>query len=279
MTEPSIDDVRKLLGAHGHGFQHAVLRMAESLTSRQSPWVFEAAEYPVGDAVAPMHIDFVLRARRSHVYLVAECKRADPARANWCFIKTPYTWRNASGNELAFQEVRSDSTGLPAATILEKNASIEASHLGFEMRTGEKGEGLVSGSAIKDATAQVLRGMNGFINDLFLTRKLVLRDPDTALFIPAIFTTATLFLAEGDLGEADIATGRLPSQWGNLKKVEWLWYTYNQSPALTHRIPSDSAAEALDLSRNIRAEYSRTIAMVSPSGIEKFLGPQLFHWL
>ena len=91
MTEPTPNDVRKLLGAHGHGFQYAVLRRAKELAEKRlSNWVFEAAEFPVGTSESPIHVDFVLRDLQATVYLVVECKRADPARANWCFLKAPY---------------------------------------------------------------------------------------------------------------------------------------------------------------------------------------------
>ncbi|MFZ1804688.1 MAG: hypothetical protein WAU05_12245, partial [Nitrospira sp.] len=92
MAKPTITDVRKVLGSHGYGFQYAVLRRAEELAAeRRSKWVFEAAEFPVGTAESPTHIDFILRNAHSTVYLVGECKRANPAHANWCFLKAPYT--------------------------------------------------------------------------------------------------------------------------------------------------------------------------------------------
>lgn len=279
MTEPTITDVRKVLGAHGYGFQYAVLRRAEELaTERRSKWVFEAAEFPVGTAESPAHIDFILRNARSTVYLVGECKRADPAHANWCFLKAPYIRRNSSEAELVFQEVVYQADTLVVAQPRTRQASLESTHLAFELRTGAKGEGSGGRSAINDATAQVLRGSNGLLDHLFQEQRVYRGDRHNAVFVPVIFTTARLWVAKGDLSAADLATGRLSEDWGELISVPWLWYTYNQSPALRHKLPSASQGQ-LSLSETLHAEYSRTIAIVGSEGIDKFLSADLISWL
>ncbi len=169
MPEPTPADVRKVLSSHGYAFQYAVLRRAEELSRQnRSSWVFEAAEFPVGELQNTIHIDFILRARERSVYLVAECKRVDPARASWCFAKAPYTRRNAYENELVFQEVGYLPTGSSFSCPRTKKASLASCHLGFELRTSSKGDGTTrGGSAINDATTQVLRAVNGLVNHLF----------------------------------------------------------------------------------------------------------------
>jgi hypothetical protein len=279
MTDPTLSDVRKVLGAHGYGFQYAVLRRAEELSAQQlSSWVFEAAEFPVGTADSPTHIDFILRNAHSTVYLVVECKRADPARANWCFLRAPYTRRNSSEGELVFQEVVYEAETLVASQPRTKHASLESTHLGFELRTGAKGEGTGEGKAIKDATAQVLRGANGLLDHLFPQQRAYRGDRRNVLFVPAIFTTAQLWVAKGDLSVANLTTGLLPEGWGALSSVPWLWYTHNQSPALRHRLPSSSQTQVF-LSDALHAEYSRTIAIVGSDGIDAFLRADLISWL
>src|SRR5262245_21648978 len=210
MTEPTPSDARKVLGAHGHGFQYAVLRRADDLSAR-TRWVFEVAEFPVGELQNTIHIDFVLRARDRGVYLVAECKRADLARANWCFVKAPYTRRNASENELVFQEVGHRPDYRPGyqpdnfvfAQPRMKNAGLASCDLGFELRTSARGEGTTGGgSAIREATTQVLRAMNGLVDHLFLRPATSFEEVGSALFLPVIFTTARLWVAEGDLSAA-----------------------------------------------------------------------------
>lgn len=279
MMEPTITDVRKVLGSHGYGFQYAVLRRAEELAAeRRSRWVFEAAEFPVGKAESPIHIDFILRNADSTVYLVGECKRADPAHANWCFLKAPYTRRNSSEAELVFQEVVYQAETLVAARPRTKHASLESTHLGFELRTGAKGEGSGGRSAINDATTQVLRGSNGLLDHLFPEQRAYRGDRRNVVFVPVIFTTARLWVAKGDLSVADLTTGRLSEDWGELISVPWLWYTYNQSAALRHKLPSASQGQ-LSLSESLHAEYARTIAIVGSDGIDKFLSADLILWL
>jgi hypothetical protein len=278
MTEPTQSDARKVLGAHGHGFQYAVLRRANEL-SAQTSWVFEVAEFPVGGLQNTIHIDFVLKARHgANIYLVAECKRADPARANWCFVKAPYTRRNDFEKELVFQEVGYRPANFVFAKPRTHNASLDNCHLGFELRTSRQGEGTSGGgAAIREATTQVLRAMNGLIDHLFPGARTNAPGEGSALFLPVIFTTARLWVAEGDLSAADLATGRLPEDWGTLKSVRWLWFSHNQSHALRHQLPPSSIPP--DLSSYLHAESTRSIAVVGCEGIDGFLTSDLVSWL
>jgi hypothetical protein len=286
-----VSDVRKLLNTHGHAFQYSVLRRAEELCSeRKSRWIFEAAEFPVGDAVAPIHADFVLSTRpewavipnnaEHRAYVIAECKRADPARARWCFIKAPYTHRDPSEREIYFQQVRAGFANRTEPDVLRKSASIHTSHLGYELRTVQKGDGGGGGGgALRDATTQVLRAMNGFVDYRFPNATEQWERPIVTTFLPAVFTTASLLVAVGDLSVADLRTGELSSEWGEVEEVDWLWYTYNQSPALRHHVTSDAVSGSEPIARAIVREYSRTIAVVGPTGIDKFLAFDFMSWL
>src|SRR5436309_3010923 len=92
-----VASLRKVLNSHGHGFHYAVVRRAEELlSSRQSTWLFDGVEFPVTTAGQITHVDFILRSRTGRTLMIAECKRADPAKALWCFAKGAYTWRNAN---------------------------------------------------------------------------------------------------------------------------------------------------------------------------------------
>ena len=281
MSEPTEADVRKVLSAHGYAFQYAVLRRAEELASQAlSMWIFEAAEFPVDGLQNTTHVDFILRAARRSVYLVAECKRADPAWANWCFVKAPYTRRNAYEAELVFQEVTYRPANLVASRHHTKSATLASCHLGFELRTSSQEEGTSGGgSAIRDATSQVLRGVNGLVDQLFPGPATRVQTEGTTFFLPVIFTTAALWVAEGDLSAADLATGRLPEGWGALKNVPWLWFSHNQSPALRHQLPSPVAPGHLELPQALHAEYTRSIAVVGRDGIDTFLRADLPSWL
>ncbi len=98
------------------------------------------------------------------------------------------------------------------------------------------------------------------------------------VFVPAVFTTAQLSVANGDLSVTDLGTGLLPEEWGTLSSVPWLWYTHNQSPGLRHRLASASQGP-VSISDALLAEYARTIAIVGPDGIDAFLTADLISWL
>jgi hypothetical protein len=73
----------------------------------------------------------------------------------------------------------------------------------------------------------------------------------------------------------------LPKDWGKPKKVEYLWFNYNQSPALRHQLPymSISAPGEFDISRTVHAEYTRSIAVVGLAGMDSFFKADLVDWL
>lgn len=282
MTGPTIEDARKVLNSHGHAFQYAVLRRGEELSRQElTSWLFEAAEFPVGAPQSIIHIDFILRSQFRDTYLVAECKRADPAKANWCFLKVPYTRRNARENELVFQEVRCGPAIAVHARHHEVSASrIDSCHLGIEMRTSSQGDGTSgSGAAINSATTQVLRGLNGLVDYLYPSPTMSIRADQVIRFVPVIFTTAALWVVDGDLSLADLGTGRLPEDWGALKPVQWLWFNYNQSPSLRHQLPAPASPDHSDIPGALHAEYTRSIAVVGRDGIDTFLKTDLASWL
>lgn len=136
------------------------------------------------------------------------------------------------------------------------------------------------GGAIKDATNQVLRTLNGLIENMFPESARDEDRTDAALFIPVIFTTAELWVAEGDLSEADLVSGELSEKWATVTQVPWLWYTCNQSPALRHHFQNKSTTkrETFDISQALHEEFSRTIAVVGADAIDQFLGHNLVTW-
>jgi len=121
--------------------------------------------------------------------------------------------------------------------------------------------------------------MNGFINYRFSDEHFRWERQTVTTLLPVLFTTASLLIAVGDLSSANLKTGELPPDWGEVREVDWLWYTYNQSPALRHRVGASVASPIEPISRAIVRDYSRTIAVVSPSGIDAFLGMDFLSWL
>jgi len=283
--------LRKVLNTHGHSFHYAVIRRGEELSSeRRSKWIFDGAEFPVTTVGQTTHIDFILKTRHDRTFIVAECKRADPARALWCFTRAPYTWRSSYKSELAFDGIE---YGTERGTIRRRHSSNTERgvyHLGFELKTAGKGDGLgPSNSAINQAVAQVLRGTSGLINHLVNDAG---KSADTAQnttgfnrisrFVPAIFTTAQIFVTDADLGAADITTGELPIDAVKTEKRDWIWFMHNRSPSLKPDLdlylPSD-VYEAEGLSSDLRNEFARSIAIISSEGIDNFLTANLDDWI
>jgi len=85
----------KVLNSQGHAFQHSVIRAAEELyRESRSRWIFEVAELPVNLHGKDTRIDIIMRKQDTRIYLIGECKRANPALSNWCFARAPYVRRN-----------------------------------------------------------------------------------------------------------------------------------------------------------------------------------------
>jgi hypothetical protein len=271
--------LRKVLNSHGHGFHYAVLRRADQLSAAQrASWVLDAAEFPVVTGGSTTHIDFILRSRSHQTYLVAECKRVDPARARWCFVRAPYTWRNRREGEVIFDQFVYQPPNLldQQPRIVSMDRGIY--HLGFELKTDAPGEGLAQSSqAINQAMSQVLRATSGLINHHFERSRRSFTTKGMVRFIPVVFTTAQVWVTDVDLGSADIATGDLPTEAVRAQATDWIWCNHNRSPLL--RADLEWAHLSGELARELRLEFTRTIAIVGPEGIDKFLTTALEAWL
>jgi hypothetical protein len=285
------DELRKglvhALNVHGHAFQYAVLKAAEGLfEKRRSPWVFEAAEFPVSNKGAPSHIDFILRNKHEQFYFVAECKRCDPALSHWCFIKAPYVSRGiSSGRERIVREIvfkkRESSvvqTGLQWITRIG-----DIYHLPVELKSGDKGEGYYGRGQIKDAITQVLRGFNGMIefavNAMMMENHRLFKENTMgtlyASFLPVVFTTAKLWVCDYDISAADLESGKVDLGGAKLEERKWLFYQYAQSPDLKH--PYSAVEKESDISHILYIGYTRTIPIVSAAGISDFLSDSFWR--
>lgn len=190
---------------------------------------------------AGTRIDFILSRSRSSpsspfFYLICECKRANPALSNWCFIRAPYVRRNQSkGNDSLLIETVFQNSGINLFKISVNNLKplSDAYHFGVEVRANKQGDCKgESGKAIEEAVTQVLRGLNGYLDALSQNRQLV--EGSITHLLPVIFTTAQLWGSAADLGLADLTSGDLDSSNDKFESVPWLWYQYHMSPGLKH---------------------------------------------
>ena len=262
----------KVLNSHGYAFQYAVLQQAEvALSTRNSQWVFEAAEVPVVAGNAPTRIDFVLRRTQlagepdSPFYMVAECKRANPSLSNWCFVRAPYVVRNRSHEPFILEHVERDEKGLSTIGIplfVLQNAF----HVALEVKSG-KGENSAQGrGAVEEAATQVCRGLNGLIMAETRLRNPVVQNSD---FLPVIFTTANLWTTDANLGETELTSGDIDLDKESFEQQPWVVLQYHMSPALKHPFPPKSATR--DFAKLMDLEFIRSIPVVNATAIPQFL--------
>jgi hypothetical protein len=143
-TDPSElrppEGFHKLLNQHGHGFHYAVLREAHRLFDQGlSRWGFVTDEFPVSIRGVDTRIDFVLQhASNSRLYIIAECKRANPALANWCFLRAPYARRSEG---IYVDHLSWTVSGeMDIVEVTNVGYTAEAYHIGLEARTGSLGD-------------------------------------------------------------------------------------------------------------------------------------------
>lgn len=291
---PEFIEIRKCfetsLNEHGYSFQQSLLEKTQELYSPgRFGWSFEVSEFPVEVRGRGTRVDFVLRRHANGqsdqtVFMIAECKRANPAFSNWCFAKSHYSFRGQSKDSeyLLFESLNNgspkDVNGIVDDVVCGHKTILQESKNVYHEAVAVKGDAKIKGNcfssdpgsdAIERAASQVCQGLNGFINFLTLKRS-VWQPKPPAILIPVIFTTANLWASDVNLSGAALDTGNLTLENSDLKKVSWLLYQYSLSPGIKHGVPS-APPRTNSLSDILQAEYIRTIPVVSPRGIEAFL--------
>ena len=268
---------------HGYVFQYSVLRLAQLLfDSQRSPWQFMDVEIPGEVHGETTRIDFVLRHRSWPWYIIAECKRPDPALANWCFAHAPYppqsSWPVVTETVRWQPEIGGSFFTYPS----EMRRESEVYQVGVVVKDhNQRGYGKGSDrDAIEKGASQLCRSLNGFVHLANREGAILRGNPDTYL-LPVLFTAARLWTTAADLGSADVRDGRLV----NLQSTPapWIYFEYRQSPHLLHGLPTAEDPQggpqkiALDPFRQaIRSRFTRTLAIASGAGIEAFLTDP--HW-
>ncbi len=287
ITDEFSNSFAKVLSNHGYGFQFSVLRKANELSKTgKSQFYFEASEFPVKVQGVDTRIDFILkkksgeRAFLTNLYLIAECKKANPALSNWCFVKAPYTHRNvwSGSSNLIIETLLREEEDKSIHNLIKANYTSENNYnLGFEMRTNQPGVANgETGQAIERASSQILRGVNGFIETITKQQN-VWANYFQIYFLPVIFTTANIFVSDIDLSLSNLQTGKIKLSKEQIQSVPWLFYQYPMSVGLKHSLISIN--ESKDISSLLVNDYIRTIAVVSATGIEDFFAKISFNFI
>lgn len=260
---------KKTLERHGYAFQYTVMKKVEECRREWSTkWRVLVSEFPVEVQGQGTRIDIILEPTGHRLYILAECKRANPALANWCFATAPQLPNISAATKPFVEGVLLDRQ--PVHTTTAPLAGLgQVCHVALEVRTADSGDRAAEGrGTIERAATQVCRGLNGFI-EYSRNKPEVLGRTAPAFFLPVIFTTARLWQGDVRLDSLDLNDGELELQDFGLRPVDWVYYHYPQSPGLKHA--ARSTAEDPDLRRILYAVYVRTIAIVRGSAIKDFL--------
>lgn len=273
------------LNQHGYAFQHRVMaeviRLTEDPTSSCS-WRLAGIEIPVRTGSRTTRIDFVLEDRSDpHVirFLLAECKRVNPAYGAWCFTRAPRWIPEWVGDQLVVESLVNHDRSIDdeiklvtAGTGGPKSRSIYS--VGFTVKTKEKGDPhpvSMERDPLESACTQVCTGLNGFMETLLSEERYreAIEDVHLVQFLPVVFTTANLFTSSVDLSSAELESGDLKLE-EDPCSPDWLYYQYPQSPDLKHSLRCGSLSGDTMATRFTR-EFVRSIGISSGRGIPRFL--------
>ena len=270
------DSFHDLLNRHGYSFQHSIIKLLiDESKNTEFPWLFDVAEYPVNIKGQDTHIDFILKHSRLQFAIICECKRANPALANWCFAKAPFIHRHQINKyNIRFERINHPLGAKTLSEVVWIETTRDAYHIPLEVRSEQKGDSDSRGRGrINEALTQVLRGMNGLIEQ-YIERK-ILKEKEWLYFLPVIVTTAEIYVSDVKLDQANIKDGKVDFSKSNLLRKNWIWFQYHLSPTLKHSFNTKS--ESKQLHKILDAEYSRSVAIVNSSSIVEFLADVAFH--
>jgi hypothetical protein len=269
MTQPP-DEIRNNFEAelrvHGYGFQAALTKYVGSLVNQLwASYRVSAVEFPVEVRGRSTKIDLVLSSPSGARQIVGECKRPNPALANWCFIANPFFGHD---NAVRCEQLVKDG-GVAVARSVEIGHVPAFAHFAFEVRTNTVGEATGRGrGAIEDAVGQVLTGVSGMAQLYRRDTQLLPSEAATTL-VPAVFTTANLWLSNADLSATNLEDGNAVLASSSFQRVHWITLQYAQSLSLRHDLPLREQYRGLEQAR--RALFARSVPIVSPDGIDDFL--------
>jgi hypothetical protein len=259
----------------GYAFQNAILKCSEELFGeKKSGWTFEVSEFPVKVNDIGTRIDFVLWTYQTPYWILGECKRVNPALAEWYFARMSHVrWSNSEACYVEMAQEQADKSFTSTSVEIYYPEEILIGHVGFEVKTNQTGDKGGGSDAIEKAAGQILTGVNGMVEFLNKYRD-ALGVYRHRILIPVLFTTAKLWVSEQDLSIADLQTGKIDWKALNLKSVPYLFYQYHLSPGIKHAFGIAKKAVPVfndsRLSGILAAEFIRSVIVVSASGVQEF---------
>jgi hypothetical protein len=254
------------LNSSGFPFQHAVVQRFQRAGKH---WEVQATEFPLSYAGNTTHVDLVaFYAKR--VAIVAECKRANPAFADWLFLRSPFTFQPRLSDAAWFDRLRAHRVA-PYLDVVSAAASIQPWHIALEVKTNAKGDPKGKGRTLSEAIRQVQLAASGFISALVEQRH-ILESLGSVIVLPVVFTTARLLTSAARLDRAELQTGTVPAL-EELKEERWLFFESNVPPdILIQKVQRDGGNEVRAIGQLLAQRHARTIALVTATAVEEFLG-------
>ena len=272
------------LNSHGYSFMYAVVSAAhDAFDAHTSKWLFEVTEFPVEVQGRGTRIDLILKHQSMPIFLVGECKRANPAYSDWCFVRAPYTMRHENSGAVVFDRIQvvNDNPSnfsfgnMPHVAVTKQYGLGEIYHIAIEVKSNKKGDANAGRSdAIEGAAGQVCLGLNGYIHTLHSNSQ-IWKAESKAYVLPVILTTADLWVSSADLKETDLLTGEIDTSASDLTKADWVLYQYHMAPGLKYGTlgigigPTEKEVDTLG--KIMQHRYIRTIFIVNAGAIAKFL--------
>ncbi|MBN2105021.1 hypothetical protein JW835_13350 [bacterium] len=260
-----------LLNENGFPFQYAAIEESsiQFIEGHDFPWSFEVSEFPISIGKFDTHIDFILKHNKFPIYIICECKRANPAFSNWCFARSPHSHKHQNRfSPIIFDRMKHTSHGDYSNQVVTLDKQNIGYHIGYDIKSDKQGDKFSKGrGAFKDAVTQVIKGYNGFI-DYFCSKCLVTGGQYFDV-IPVIFTTANLWSSDIELNNADIRDGTISYESINFKEEEYIWFQENISQTLKHNIHLET--NPVELKDVLDYYFTRSIGIINSKSIKKFL--------
>lgn len=265
MSDSIRSGFQRALNAHGYGFHAAVGRELHRLNrSDQSGFAVATAEFPVLVRGVASRIDLVLEGSSRRWFMAVECKRVDPAIANWCFIASRTLGGRPHDNALHFDTFATQHGEMYCEPKVCGHVESVA-HVGLEVRGAERGDGTNSGrNDIENALSQACRGANGLI-DYFAANPQYFKRGSRLVVVPLVVTTARLWLSSANLDAATLDVGHVDLAREGFGSVGWLALQYRQSPGIRHSIRFGLLDE--DIAQGADLHAKRTVLVANPTGL------------
>lgn len=224
--EEGIDDILfNGLNEQGFIFQEKCAQVINE-SSEGTGWIVHTTEHPVSLKDQDTRIDIIIRDERqsdSSVFGVIECKKVNPQYNCWLFGRPLYdipVVANAQIIKIITNRANPNVQDVNFVPI-KIDFGVETFHidnwwLQVDVNRDRAIQKRSDPEPLERAFIQVCRGVGGLLIEQKRQREKIIRDGtgefydiSEAYFVPIVITTASLYIAQYDLSDVDIASGTI----------------------------------------------------------------------